>query len=325
MIQPHCDVAVVEPVAFLGLGIMGLPMAGHLAAAGIRLRLWNRSTARTAMLAGAATVTVAARAADAVEGARVVIVMLSTGAVVDATLFDDGPDGRAVADVLQPGATIVVMSSIPVEVARSQAERLAIRGIHYVDAPVSGGERGAIAGRLAIMAGGSEQDVATVTPLLARFGSVTRVGPVGTGQIAKLANQLIVGVTIGAVAESLLLATAGGADPAAVLQALQGGFADSPVLRQHGQRMVMRSFEPGAHATTQLKDLATARALAATCALELPFLALAEELYRSACAHGCDGLDHSALFLELERASRVMRVVASAPPTNREPGPRSPL
>ena len=153
---------------------------------------------------------------------------------------------------------------------------------------------------LTIMAGGAPGDIKSALPVLQLLGNVTHVGPVGSGQLAKLANQLIVGVTIGAVAEVLILAGAGGADIGRVCQALQGGFADSTILRQHGARMVERAFEPGGHASTQLKDLTTARQLADRHSLKLPFLELAERLYGSMCEHGMSERDHSALFLEIE-------------------------
>ena len=223
--------------------------------------------------------------------------MLSTGAVVDEVLF-------SVADALEAGSLVIVMSSIPVASARSQAERLKARGIRYVDAPVSGGETGARAASLTIMAGGEVADVEVARQTLSSLGRLTHVGPVGSGQLAKLANQVIVGVTIGAVAEALLLAGSGGADIALVCQALQGGFADSTILRLHGTRMAKGSFEPGGHASTQLKDLATARQLAGQQGLHLPLLALAERLYQSMCERGLGDLDHSALYLELEHQSR---------------------
>ena len=297
------------PVAVLGLGIMGLPMARRLADAGFEVRAWNRSATRAAELLPHPRVTVARDPAAAVADASTVLVMLSTGDVVDAVLWPDVAAGGA-ASALRRGSLVVVSSSIPVESARRQAERLAVDGVRYVDAPVSGGERGAIAGTLTIMAGGDHADVASARPILECLGQVTHVGPVGTGQLAKLANQLIVGVTIGAVAEALLLAEAGGADPAAVVRALQGGFADSTVLRQHGQRMLGRSFAPGAHVTTQVKDLVTASGYAAGRGLQLPLLGLAKSLYQSAASNGLANHDHSALYLEIERLARARPVTS---------------
>ena len=298
------DRGMAPSVAFLGLGIMGLPMAAHLAEAGIRLRVWNRTTQRAETLARYGSVKVCPSASDAVSAAQLVIVMLSTGGIVDQVLFASDSDEGSVADVTAPGSLVIVMSSIPVSTAREEAERLQRRGIRYIDAPVSGGEAGAKAASLTIMAGGEAADIEEARAVLQLLGTVTHVGPVGTGQLAKLANQLIVGVTIGAVAEALLLARAGGADVGRVCQALRGGFADSPILRQHGARMVGGAFAPGGHASTQLKDLMTAVTSAGQHKLRLPFLALAERLYQSMCDHGLGDLDHSALYLELERMSR---------------------
>lgn len=284
-------------VAILGTGLMGLPMAANLARAGLRVSAWNRTIAKAEPLARLG-VRLCATAAEAVTGAEVVLIMLSNGAVVDAALAD-------IADALSPGTTVVVMSSIPVEAARAQAAALAARGIGYVDAPVSGGTRGAEAGTLVILAGGGAAEIDRLAPIFAPLGRVTRVGPVGSGQLAKLANQLIVGVTIGAVAEALILAEAGGADPAAVRAALLGGFADSTILRQHGARMVERDFAPGAHATTQLKDLMTVASLARSLKLDLPFATLAQHEFAAMCETARGALDHSALYLAIGERRRA--------------------
>lgn len=284
-------------VAILGTGLMGLPMAANLARAGLRVSAWNRTIAKAEPLARLG-VRLCATAAEAVTGAEVVLIMLSNGAVVDAALAD-------IADALSPGTTVVVMSSIPVEAARAQAAALAARGIGYVDAPVSGGTRGAEAGTLVILAGGGAAEIDRLAPIFAPLGRVTRVGPVGSGQLAKLANQLIVGVTIGAVAEALILAEAGGADPAAVRAALLGGFADSTILRQHGARMVERDFAPGAHATTQLKDLTTVASLARSLKLDLPFATLAQHEFTAMCETARGALDHSALYLAIGERRRA--------------------
>lgn len=288
----------MKRIAFIGTGIMGAPMAARLARAGFEVRAWNRSAEKLAPLSEYG-VLAAATAAEAAAEAEVAIIMVSNGAVCDEVLF---AEGTGVASTLKPGSVIVVMSSIAVGAARAQSDRLASLGLNYVDAPVSGGERGAIAGDLTIMAGGDPAVVGSLATVFAPLGRVTHVGPTGCGQLAKLANQLIVGVTIGAVSEALLLAEAGGADPRAVLGALLGGFAESTVLRQHGARMVERQFTPGAHATTQLKDLRTISEQAAEVGLALPFAALACEKFREMCSGPRASLDHSALFLEMRAA-----------------------
>ncbi len=287
-------------VAFIGTGIMGAPMARHILDAGFPLTVWNRTRDKAAALEHAGA-KVTPTCADALRDADVVICMLSTGPVIDEVLFTAGASGAAPLQSLPTGAVLVVMSSIPVETSQRQAKYLAERGMHYVDAPVSGGEAGAKTGRLTIMAGGEESVVAGVRPVLEVMGTLTRVGAVGMGQLAKLANQMIVGITIGAVAEALLMAKRGGADIAAVLQALTGGFADSTVLRVHGKRMATGDFTPGARSVYQLKDLNTAKAFAAGLGIQLPLLDKTRDLYERMCATELADLDHSALYLYLER------------------------
>ncbi len=228
-------------IGFLGTGTMGGPMAARLAAADFEVTAWNRTLEKATGLPSVAT---AATASAAVGKAGVVVCMLSSGPVCDAVLL--GPEGALAA--MEPGATLVVMSSIPVGTARAQATACAARGIRYVDAPVSGGESGAKAGTLAIMAGGDAGDVAALDAVFARLGQPTHVGPVGSGQLAKLANQLIVASTICAVAEALLLAERGGADPGLVREALLGGFAEldraAATRAAHGDER-FRSGRPG--------------------------------------------------------------------------------
>jgi 2-hydroxy-3-oxopropionate reductase len=195
------------------------------------------------------------------------------------------------------------MSSIPVPTAHAQAERLQALGKHYVDAPVSGGEPGAIAGTLTIMAGGKADIIEGARPLIETMGRLTRVGAAGCGQLAKLANQTIVGITIGAVSEAFLLAEEGGVDLQALLTALQGGFADSSVLRKHGVNIAERRFVPGAHAHVQLKDLTTAQEQARSEELDLIITPVVRALYEDMCVHGRAELDHSGLYLEI--ASRA--------------------
>ncbi len=287
-------------VAFIGTGIMGEPMARHVLDAGFPLSVWNRTRDKAAALEHAGA-KIAATCADALRTADVAICMLSTGPVIDDVLFTADPNGAVAAHSMRRGAVLVMMSSIPVETSQRHAKYLAERGVDYVDAPVSGGEGGAKSGRLTIMAGGEESVVARVRPVLEAMGTLTRVGPVGMGQLAKLANQMIVGITIGAVAEALLMAKRGGADIAAVLEALAGGFADSTALRVHGKRMARRDFTPGARSVYQLKDLNTAEAFAAGLGMQLPLLTKTRELYERMCATELAELDHSALYLYLEQ------------------------
>ncbi|QRG09148.1 NAD(P)-dependent oxidoreductase [Xanthobacter dioxanivorans] len=293
------EVSPGSAVAFLGTGIMGGHMARRLAEAGFAVRAWNRSPAKAEPLAQHGA-TLAGTAEDALRGARVAVVMLSTGAVVEEVLFS-GPS-PAVA-VLAPGATLVVMSSIPVEACRAQAEICAHHAIAYVDAPVSGGEVGARDGTLAIMAGGDATAVADLAPVFAALGRSTRIGPVGTGQLAKLANQIIVGAAMVGVAEAFAFAARGGADLSCLRTALMGGFGESRVLNLHGARMATRDFVPGSPAQYQLKDLRTAQALAQELGLSLTLLDTMAAIFTDMMAHGGTDRDVSAVFEEIERRS----------------------
>lgn len=288
--------ADIRRIAVIGTGIMGAPMAGRLAEAGFSVQAWNRSAEKAAVLA-AKGVQPTSTAAEAAAEADVVICMLSSGPVCNEVLF--GASG--VVSTMKPGAILLVMSSIPVDSAREQAEAAKAYGVAYVDAPVSGGEKGAIEGTLAIMAGGEQRDVDALRPLLNCLGRVTHVGPVGCGSLAKLANQLIVASTICAVAEALTLVEAGGADPAQVRQALLGGFAESTVFRQHGKRMVEGDFRPGGPAKYQVKDTSTALAFAESRGLKLPVGEEVDRLFRSMVEHGAGELDHSGVILEIKR------------------------
>jgi 3-hydroxyisobutyrate dehydrogenase-like beta-hydroxyacid dehydrogenase len=286
-------------ISFIGTGIMGGHMARRLAQAGFAVSAWNRSPSKAKALERFG-VTVAAEAAEAVRYADVVIAMLSSGPVCDDVLFG----ANAVADAMSPGSTLAVMSSIPVDTARRQAELAAQKGMRYVDAPVSGGEKGADEGKLAIMAGGEADTIDALRPVFAELGRVTHVGPAGAGSLAKLANQLIVASNICAVAEALLLAERGGADPARVREALLGGFADSTVFRRHGLRMIEGDFVPGGPAKYQIKDTGTALVLAASLDLTLPVAMEVDRIFRGLVEHGGGDLDHSAAILELRRINR---------------------
>jgi 3-hydroxyisobutyrate dehydrogenase-like beta-hydroxyacid dehydrogenase len=287
-------------IAFLGTGLMGEPMARNLMASGYSMRAWNRSKTKLATLAENGA-TVCDTPAEAARGANTLICMLSDGPTCDAVLFDDS----AVLEALAPGATLIVMSSIPVETAVEQARRSAERGFRYLDAPVSGGQQGAIDATLAIMAGGNTETFDASRRVLEKMGRPVHVGPVGTGQQTKLANQLIVASTIAAVAEALLFAERGGADPEKVLQALQGGFADSTILRKHGRRMIDGNFVPGGPAKYQVKDTRTALARASALELELPVSQVVNALFGAMVEHGDGDIDHSGLIREIRRVNRL--------------------
>jgi 3-hydroxyisobutyrate dehydrogenase-like beta-hydroxyacid dehydrogenase len=282
-------------VGFLGTGIMGGHMARCLAQAGHDVAAWNRTAAKAEALS-AFGVARAGNAAAAARGADAVVCMLSSGPVCDETLGSGG-----VLDAMRPCSLLVVMSSIPVATARRQAEVAAERGIDYLDAPVSGGEAGARDGTLAIMAGGTRDAFERARPLLDVMGRPTHVGPAGTGQLSKLVNQMIVASTIATIAEAMLLAERGGADPAKVREALLGGFADSTVLRQHALRMIGRDFRPGGPAKYQVKDTTTAVAFGRSIGLELPVLQVVDKLFGDMVDHGDGDLDHSAIIREIGR------------------------
>jgi 2-hydroxy-3-oxopropionate reductase len=290
-------------IAFLGIGLMGRPMAANLLATGYRVTVWNRSPGKTATLVDAGA-RAAATAAEAVAEAEVVFTMMSDGAAVGEVLFGEAGAAAALAE----GSLVIDCSSIEPSRARDHAERLAARGIGALDAPVSGGPSGAEAASLAIMAGGSEADYARGEPVLQALGRPLRVGPAGAGQLAKLANQIIVGLEIAAVAEALLLASQGGAEPARVREAMSGGFADSLVLQIHGERMLERKFLPGGAARVHLKDFTNIVAEAEACGLELPFSRTALELFQSLVDRGGGDYDHSALLLELEHRNPPARL-----------------
>ena len=283
-------------VAFIGTGIMGKPMARNLLQAGYPVRAWNRSPAKAQELAahGADILSTPALAA---KGAQVLVCMLSDGPTCDEVLFGEGGAAR----VLAPGALVIVMSSIAVDSAVEQARQCAALGLHYLDAPVSGGERGAREASLAIMVGGEVAAFEQGRQVLAAMGRPVHVGPAGTGELSKLVNQLIVASTIATVAEGLLLAERGGADPVKVHEALLGGFVDSPIWRQHGQRMLDNDFTPGGPAKWQLKDTRTALAQAQKLGLSLPVGSLVDGLFQAMIEAGDGELDHAGLIRQLRR------------------------
>ena len=286
-------------LAFLGIGLMGKPMATRLAQAGYTVRAWNRTPAKAEALRaiGAEPHTTLA---GAVGGADIVISMLESGAVV-AQLID------AALTPLKPGALWIDMSSTQKGEALAFHATLRAHAINFIDAPVSGGVVGAEAGTLAIMAGASVIDFALAEPVLRAMGRPTLVGPAGSGQVAKLCNQLIVGGTLDIVAEALLLAHAAGADPAAVRAAIRGGFAESRILDVHGQRMLERNFMPGGQVKSQLKDMQNVLVAAFDAGVVLPISALVTEHYRS-IADDYPAADQSAALLALEKLNPGQRL-----------------
>lgn len=281
-------------IAFLGTGLMGAPMVRRLLGAGHHVTVWNRATDKAQALV-AEGAQLAQTPAQAVAGAEVVFTMLSDGVAVGQVLFDHGT-----ASAMAPGTVVIDTSSIAPDLARLHAQRLQDLGLVAIDCPVSGGTVGAAAGTLALMAGGDGAQITALADVFAPLGRVTHVGPHGAGQVCKLANQQIVAITIGAVAEAMMLVSAGGADRAKFREAIRGGFAESRILELHGQRMVDRSFAPGGPSRLQLKDLNSVADLAGQAGLTLPLTQAVQEAFAAFVASGHGETDHSGLLLHLE-------------------------
>lgn len=286
---------MTRKIAFLGTGLMGATMASRLLDAGFDVTVWNRNGAKAAPLAenGAK---LAQSAAEAAETADLVITMLTDGPAVRDVLFDQGA-----AAALKKGSAIIDMSSISPDFAREHTKRLKAIDINHIDAPVSGGVVGAQEGTLAIMAGGDEAIIAGLADVFKPMGRLTRVGPSGAGQLAKLANQQIVAVTIGAIAEAMVLVEKGGGSRAAFRDAIRGGFCESRILELHGKRMIDRNFEPGGTSRIQLKDLNSILKTASDLSLSLPLTETVREAFAAFVDEGGGEKDHSALLLHLEK------------------------
>jgi len=284
-----------QKLGFIGLGIMGAPMALHLIKAGHQLFVHTRSKLHPEIADSSATQCTSAK--GVAERADVIFTMLPDTPDVEAVLF--GKDGIAAG--LSKGKTVVDMSSIsPIE-TKAFAQKINALGCDYLDAPVSGGEVGAKAASLTIMVGGSEEAFARIKPLFELMGkNITLVGGNGDGQTTKVANQIIVALNIAAVGEALVFASKAGADPAKVRQALMGGFASSRILEVHGERMIKRTFNPGFRIGLHQKDLSLALAGARAIGVALPQTAGAAQLMQACAANGMQDLDHSALVRALE-------------------------
>jgi 2-hydroxy-3-oxopropionate reductase len=283
-------------IGFVGLGIMGTPMAGHLIKGGHRLLLHSRSGVPPTLVEGGGVACASSR--DVAQQAELIITMLPDTPDVEDVLF--GASG--VAQGLSKGKTVVDMSSISPLATKAFATKIAALGCDYLDAPVSGGEVGAKAATLTIMVGGSEAAFARVKPIFELMGkNITLVGGTGDGQTTKVANQIIVALTIEAVGEALLYAAKAGADPAKVRQALMGGFASSRILEVHGERMITRNFVPGFRIELHQKDLNLALSTGRLLGVSLPNTAACQQLFTACTAHGGKAWDHSAMVRALEQ------------------------
>jgi 2-hydroxy-3-oxopropionate reductase len=282
-------------IGFIGLGVMGRPMAGHLLAADHELFVHRVKAESQHLVDGGAKA--CSSAAEVAREADVVILMVPDTPDVEAVLFG----GEGVASGIKSGGLVIDMSSISPVATKTFAERLKGQGVDYLDAPVSGGEVGAKNAALTIMVGGSDGAFARALPLFEKMGkNITHVGGVGDGQTAKVANQIIVGLTIEAVSEALLFAKQAGADVAKVREALMGGFAASRILEVHGERMIKRTFDPGFRIRLHRKDLSLALDAAKALNVSLPNTAATAQLMNSALALGDGDKDHSALIRTLE-------------------------
>ncbi len=285
----------MSKIGFIGLGVMGAPMAGNLIAAGHELFLLSRGKAPEALVKAGGVV--CANGKEVAERSQVIIVMVPDTPDVERVLFAAGGVGEG----LGKGKIVVDMSSISPIATKVFANRVKDLGADYLDAPVSGGEVGAKAASLTIMVGGSQEAFDAVKPIFEKLGkNITLVGGNGDGQTTKVANQIIVALTIEAVAEALVFASKAGADPARVRQALMGGFAASRVLEVHGERMVKRTFNPGFRIELHQKDLSLALQGARALGVALPNTATAQQLFNACAAHGGKAWDHSAMVRALE-------------------------
>lgn len=284
-------------IGFIGLGIMGKPMAQHLQNAGHQLFTSKHSKSPDKDLLDAGLTVLDTPKAVAAKCETIILMLPDTPQVADVLFAENG-----VAEGLGKGKTLIDMSSIsPIE-TKEFAKKVRATGAEYIDAPVSGGEVGAKNASLSIMAGGAQDAFAKALPLLKLMGkNITLVGDCGDGQTTKVANQIIVALNIEAVAEALVFASKAGADPAKVREALMGGFAASRILEVHGERMIKRTFDPGFRIALHQKDLNLALQGAKALGVSLPNTANAQELFNSCAAHGDDGLDHSGLVRALER------------------------
>ncbi|BDX21514.1 2-hydroxy-3-oxopropionate reductase [Polynucleobacter sp. TUM22923] len=283
-------------LGFVGLGIMGAPMAGHLVNAGHDVFIHTRSKVPEELIKSAAIV--CESPADVASKADIIITMVPDTPDVEKVLFGD----NGIASGLSKGKIVIDMSSISPIVTKEIAKKINALGCEYLDAPVSGGQLGAKGATLTIMVGGNQATFDQVKPIFELMGkNITLVGDNGAGQITKVANQIIVALNIEAVAEALVFAAKAGADPAKVREALMGGFASSKILEVHGERMIKRTFDPGFRIELHQKDLSLALSSAKAIGVSLPNTATAQELFNSCSAHGGKAWDHSAMVRALEK------------------------
>ena len=274
---------------------MGLPMSKNIAKAGYNLTVFNRSKNKAEPLKefGAK---ISNTLKDAVDGSDIVITMLTDDTAVDAVM-----NNSDFLENLKSGSIVIDMSSVKPTTATKHGNNLKLKNINYLDAPVSGGTIGAEEASLAIMVGGEQNIFDDAFDILKKMGNPTLVGPIGSGQVSKLANQIIVGLTIGAVAEAVTLCEKAGADPNKMIKALSGGWADSKVLQTHGKRMINKDFTPKGRTSVHLKDMNNILECANNYNTHLPISNLVKEMYKSLVENGHGETDHSSLYKEIEK------------------------
>ena len=285
----------MKNIGFIGIGLMGFPMAKNLLKSGYNLKAYNRSQDKADRLKefGAE---ISTSIKGVVTNSDVVIAMLTDDAAVEKVMGSD----EFISNIKE-GATVIDMSSVNPVITKRYAEILNKKNINYLDAPVSGGTIGAEEASLAIMVGGDEKIFKECYELLKILGNPTLVGPVTSGQISKLANQIIVGVTIGAVAEAVTLCEKSGTNPSKMIEALSGGWADSKILQTHGKRMINKDFSPKGKTTTQLKDMTNIINAGKAADLHLPISSLIKEMYKNLVEDGLGNTDHSSLYNEIKK------------------------
>ena len=288
----------MKKIGFIGIGLMGFPMAKNILKSGYKLKVFNRSLVKAEPLKefGAE---ISKTVSELVKDSEIIITMLTDDKAVDEVM-----GSSHFLNNLKPGSTVIDMSSTKPITAEKHGKNLSLKKIDYLDAPVSGGTIGAEEGSLAIMIGGDQKVFNKAEDLLKTMGNPTLVGPVGSGQVAKLANQIVVGLTIGAVAEAVTLCEKAGADPIKMISALSGGWADSKVLQTHGKRMIDKDFSPKGKTSTHLKDMNNILECANSYNTHLPISNLVKEMYKTLVDNGHGNTDHSSLYNEIERINK---------------------
>ena len=288
----------MKKISFIGIGLMGLPMAKKLLEAGYPLKAYNRTQAKSEKLKKY-NAEIVKTIKEAVSGSDVIITMLTDDLAVDLVM-----KSSEFLDNLKSGSTVIDMSSVKPETAKFHGTNLKSKNINYLDAPVSGGTIGAEEATLAIMVGGEQNIFNDNLDILKTMGTPTLVGPLTSGQVSKLANQIIVGLTIGAVAEAVTLCERAGADPKKMIKAIAGVRSDSKILQTHGQRMIKKDFLPKGKTSTQLKDMNNILGCAKNTNLHLPISTLVKEMYNNLVKNGYGNDDHSSLYKEIERINK---------------------